>query len=82
VPWRALQPPWCGSVVSHDRATAGSLAAASLIDEISCGSPVTAELAKMAAAVTLTDRRSVVMAGAGHADRSRLQTLRALKIKW
>eukprot|EP00966_Prymnesium_polylepis_P236480 5468877-Prymnesium_polylepis.1 len=47
VPRRALHPPWCGIVVSHDRATAGSLAVASLIDEISCGSPVTAELAKM-----------------------------------
>eukprot|EP00966_Prymnesium_polylepis_P049574 1147507-Prymnesium_polylepis.1 len=60
------------------RATVGSLAAASLIDDISCSSPVTAELAKMAAAVTLTDRRSVVMAGAGHADRSQLRTLRGL----
>eukprot|EP00966_Prymnesium_polylepis_P020744 477403-Prymnesium_polylepis.1 len=34
----------------------------------------------MKAAVTPTDRRSVVMTGAGHADRSRLQTRRALQI--
>ena len=72
VPWRAQQRRWCGSVVSYDRAAAGSVAASSVIDEISCCSPVTAERADRAAAVTPTDRRSVVVADAGHADRSQL----------